>query len=202
MRDKTKRKALTPKEFHEPEKVLRGNGFSKTQVKSLGIQNWREEPDIIGPLIAGSFLAVLFPSIGWLSETPLMVLLTPAIGLGSIVAAAINSIDVRERKVKEALLAEGQSPEDYLGRSQAERKLTKTFHIKENTEFEITKWVDSTNSVEEKDASHTIHQYLRRTKKGYQLEQDVTPNEETIWDLSADALVEVYGVQEVKSVEA
>lgn len=81
-------------------------------------------------------------------------------------------------------------------KARKERVLINTFNIRDNSNVEITSWQDSKNSIPYHDATHTIKQYLRKTRAGFQVEQEVVPNPETIWDLSAEALIEVYGVQE------
>lgn len=95
------------------------------------------------------------------------------------------------------------SPEDTTNipfklrmKARKERVLINTIHIKEKVDVAIDSWQDPKNAVEEHEATHTIKQYLRKTKKGFQVEQEISPNNESIWDISADALVEVYGVQE------
>lgn len=82
-----------------------------------------------------------------------------------------------------------------------ERVLINTFHIRDNSNVEIASWQDPENSIPEHDATHTIKQYLRKTRTGFQVEQEAVPNPETIWDLSADALVEVYAVQEKTAIK-
>lgn len=191
----------------EPEKSIVGQELAVMQVKPIRIANWRREPEIVGPVLAGGFMLALISTVGFLVNpehfVPILPFLTPGLGLGCTVVAFINSFEVRQDKVKEALLAEGQAlSADEIAHAWKEHLPVNTFYVKEKVDVEIDQWVEAKNAVDEKDATHIIHQYLRKTKKGYQLEQEVTPNEETIWDLSADALVEVYSVKEVKSIEA
>lgn len=198
---------LPPPGQEESEKAVVGQGLAVTQVKPIRIANWRKEVEIVGPLVAGSFFMVLISVVGLLANPenflPIMPFFLPGVGLGSIVAAYLNSFEVRQEKVQKALLAEGKAlSEDEIAQAWKEHLPVNTFYVKEKVDVEIDQWIEAKNSVEEKDATHTIRQYLRKTKQGYQLEQEVTPNEETIWDLSADALAEVYGVQEVKSIDA
>lgn len=87
--------------------------------------------------------------------------------------------------------------------AQRNRTLLSSFSIREAIDDTVDSWRKAPlDAVCEDDATHTVNHYLIKDRKGYRLEQEVIPNDETIWDLSADALVEVYGVQEVKSVEA
>jgi hypothetical protein len=71
-----------------------------------------------------------------------------------------------------------------------------SFHVKTAGEVDISTWQDPKINVPQNESSHTINQYLVKEKGTYRVEQEVIPNEETIWDLSADALVEVYGIEE------
>lgn len=76
-----------------------------------------------------------------------------------------------------------------------------SFSIRENVNTEIKVWQDPKNAVPSGEATHTVNQYLRKTKKGFMVEQEVVPNPEIIWGISADALVEVYNIQENKTKE-
>lgn len=87
--------------------------------------------------------------------------------------------------------------------SKKNRILVSSFNIREGVDEDINSWRKSPlSSIPEDKATHTVKHYLIKDKTGIRLEQEVIANNETVWDLSADALVEVYGVQEVKSVEA
>lgn len=82
-----------------------------------------------------------------------------------------------------------------LKRSKGERILLKSFYVKETSELDITSWKSGGNSYDSQ-STHTIYQSLVKTKNGYLIEQRIVPNNEAIWDMSADALVEVYGIKE------
>lgn len=81
-------------------------------------------------------------------------------------------------------------------KARKERLLINTIHIKEKVDVSIEDWQDPKNAVPEHEATHTVRQYLLKTRQGFRVEQEISPNNEAIWDMSADALVEVYGVQE------
>lgn len=83
--------------------------------------------------------------------------------------------------------------------------LTKT-QIHANADLAVEDLGGKNYTIVDKDATHTVESYLTKKKGGYLVSHKLIPNEATLWDLSADALVEVYGVIEdadiVKSVEA
>lgn len=81
-----------------------------------------------------------------------------------------------------------------------DRALLKTFHINEAVDIEI-KSLKANQGILPEQATHEVRQYLSLRDKEFVIEQEVIPNEETIWDLSANALVEVYKVKEPKSIE-
>lgn len=81
------------------------------------------------------------------------------------------------------------------GTKKSGRVLLSSFHIRESSEVVIGH-LKSENPVPAEHSSHKVKQYLVRAGGKFFIEQEVTPNQETIWDISADALVEVYGVQE------
>lgn len=77
------------------------------------------------------------------------------------------------------------------------KSLVNSFLIREKVEVEVDSWRQAPAvKVSETDATHTVNHYLIKDDGKYRLEQEVIANDETIWDLSANALVEVYGVQE------
>lgn len=106
-------------------------------------------------------------------------------------------------------LAEAPSPKYVLGagkgmkNAKKGKSLVNSFLISEKVEVEVDSWRQAPAvEVSEIDATHTVNHYLIKDDGKYRLEQEVIANEETVWDLSANALVEVYGVKEVNSVEA
>jgi hypothetical protein len=81
--------------------------------------------------------------------------------------------------------------------SKKDRTLVASFNILEAVEANIDSWRKAPETaIPVEEATHTVKHFLIKEKKGYRLEQEVTPNDETIWDLSANALVEVYRVKE------
>lgn len=84
-----------------------------------------------------------------------------------------------------------------LKQSKKERVLISSFNIREKTDIDINSWRKKpAEPVADENATHTVQHYVFKEDSTYRMEQEIIPNEETIWDLSADALVEVYGVQE------
>lgn len=73
-----------------------------------------------------------------------------------------------------------------------------TFSIREASDVEITELKKNTEKVDAAHATHTIKHYMVRDNNGFRLEQECIPNHEAIWDVSADALVEVHKVNETK----
>lgn len=83
-----------------------------------------------------------------------------------------------------------------LKKTKARRVLVNSFHIKHAAEIDISTWQSSEYKVVEVNSTHTINQYLVKEEGKFLVEQEVIANPETIWDLSADALAEVYKVNE------
>lgn len=82
-----------------------------------------------------------------------------------------------------------------LQKTKGERILLKSFYVKETGQLDITDWKIEGDS-HEFHSTHKINQYLIKEKGKFRVEQEAIVNNEAIWDLSADALVEVYAVQE------
>lgn len=82
-----------------------------------------------------------------------------------------------------------------LQKSKIDRILLQSFHVKVTDELDIGEWQDKGNSAKEH-STHTINHYLVKEKGKFRVEQESIANDEAIWDLSADALVEVYKVNE------
>jgi hypothetical protein len=81
--------------------------------------------------------------------------------------------------------------------SKKDRALVASFNIRDTVEPNVDSWRKAPyEAIPVEESTHTVNHYLTKEKRGYRLEQEVIPNEETIWDLSANALVEVYGVKE------
>lgn len=77
-----------------------------------------------------------------------------------------------------------------------ERTLLNSFSVRESVNLDINDFKKPKYRVSEAEGTHIIKHYLIKEKGRYRIEQEVSPNHETIWDYSADALVEVYKVQE------
>lgn len=78
-----------------------------------------------------------------------------------------------------------------------DRTLVSSFSIREAIEENVNSWREAPlNSLPVENATHTVNHYLIKDGNKFRLEQEVIANDESIWDLSANALVEVYGVQE------
>lgn len=86
-------------------------------------------------------------------------------------------------------------------KSKKEKVFINSFHVRKADTDEITDWCDPEAAVPEHKATHTIKQYLKKTRGGYLVEQEAIPNNEVLWDMSANALVEVYSIQENETKE-
>lgn len=158
------------------------------------------------PVMFGGITA-LIAGAGLLSGAPLeftipaMQVIGSAMGAGSVLVTAITLGILKSEAVEEAFQNTQQfhSFSSSLRKSPNKRILVNTFHIRKQDELEVNTYVDFSENVPKSSATHTVHQYLAKTKKGYQVEQEIIPNAEKIWDVSADALVEFYGVQEKKN---
>jgi hypothetical protein len=84
----------------------------------------------------------------------------------------------------------------FMEKSKKNRVLVHSFHIREEKDIDVDSWQDVSKATIVENATHSVNQYMVKVKGKYRLEQEVAPNAETIWDLSADALVEVYGIRE------
>ena len=114
--------------------------------------------------------------------------------------------DNRNEKIYKAIAENPKSlrkANKALEQAKKERTLVSSFNIRDKVEIDINSLRKKPiESVADEEATHTVHHYAIREGNAYRIEQEVIPNEETLWDLSADALVEVYGVKETKSIEA
>lgn len=155
------------------------------------------------PAMFGGITA-LVTGAGLLSGAPLEFAI-PAIQLigslmagGSVLVTAMTFGVLKSQAVEEAFQNTRQfhSFSSSLRKSPNKRILVNTFHIRKQDELEVNSYVDASEKVVKSRSTHTVHQYLAKTKKGYRVDQEIIPNAEMIWDVSADALVEVYGVQE------
>lgn len=76
------------------------------------------------------------------------------------------------------------------------RTFINSFQVREPGEIDVHVWKLADQAVSADKGTHTVKQYLVKEGKALRVEQEIIPQAETIWDLSADALIEVYGVQE------
>lgn len=76
------------------------------------------------------------------------------------------------------------------------KTLINSFPIYRDHDININAWVNPKSTDDRSAPTHTVNQYI--VKDGYtaKLEQEVIANAETMWDLSADTLMESYGIQE------
>ena len=127
------------------------------------------------------------------------------VAISTIAGATISKfflLDTQQREISETI---NENPNFYhngkaqlaMSESKKGRVLMNSFSIKDTVDPEANTWKQYPNmAVEETEATHTVKHYLVKANKGFRVEQEVIPNDETIWDISADALVEVYEVQE------
>jgi hypothetical protein len=161
-------------------------------------------PNALAP---GLFIMFLnFSSSSWIGNLFFASTIAAVMGFGTI---SLSQMIKKEQKVQgiDSLLKEhnlsfssGSLNKAIEDLKNTDRVLMRSFHIKESAEIEISTLRDE-EGVSADEATHSIKQYLRWQDAGFIIEQEVIPNDETIWDLSANALVEVYGVKETKSIE-
>ena len=152
-------------------------------------------------------MAALFPALGGLLAMsdhpvymwPLIVALSGMVGVAGVVASLENSEDKKAAMLTKALSLDPQSVRHVhmaMQKARKERVMVNEFDILEKKDVVLEKWMEKTDGDSPSDSSHTVKNYLVRSKSGLSVEQEIVPNQETIWDISADALVEVYKVSE------
>lgn len=108
---------------------------------------------------------------------------------------------VRKEKAVTALYGEYNALNEYqafqkMKGSKKGRTFINSFFVREANEVDVNSWRKYDKSIPVDQSTHIINQYITKDKSGYRIEQEIIPNDETIWDISADALVEVYEVAE------
>lgn len=152
-------------------------------------------------------LAAIFPAAGGILALsnlpvyvwPLIAVFSGMFGLAGMAASLENSEDKKATMLTEALSLDPKLvPHVHLAMQKArkERVMVNEFDILEKKDVVLEKWMEKTDGDFPSDSSHTVKNYLVRGKSGFSVEQEIVPNQETIWDISADALVEVYKVSE------
>ena len=121
-------------------------------------------------------------------------------GIG-ILLSKFSLWDTTRRNVADAIMKNATGPDIYqagqsMSKAKKSRVLVNSFHIRESSDIEVNSWQDISTATKLEESTHTVSQYMVKTKGKYLLEQEVVANDETIWDISADALVEIYEVQE------
>lgn len=163
----------------------------------------------IAPTIILSFSPVI-SGISYLSGMPLDRILLAG-GITFVFSAAFSAFgaktmlwDDKRRLIAKNLQEDPTGQQIYdagkaMDKAKKGRILVNSFAIKDPVEVNVETWRKAGGAVPESEATHTIKHYLVKEKGNYRLEQEVIVSTETVWDLSADALVEVYGVQESKN---
>ena len=126
-------------------------------------------------------------------------------GMG-ILLSNFSLWDITRRKLADAIKKNATGPDIYqagqaMSKVKKGRVLVNSFHIRESSDIEVNSWQDISTAVKPEEATHIVSQYMVKNKGKYLLEQEVVANDETIWDISADALVEVYEVQEKTNLQ-
>lgn len=132
------------------------------------------------------------------------------VAISTLAGATISKfflLDTQQREIAEAI---NENPnmshhgKAYLAMRESKkgRVLMNSFSIKDTVDPEVNTWKQCPNvDIEKTEATHTVKHYLVKDGKGFRVEQEIIPNDETIWDISADALVEVYEVQEKTNLQ-
>lgn len=157
------------------------------------------------PVVLSGLMASTIGIGSVMSSLPLTDVLIGLGAVGSVLTGAttltsiLNIKDARNEALQKAC---GKEILSKIPKNNNNKVLVNSFYIREAIEIEPAEWINPNSIVTKENATHMVNHHLIKDKKGYRLEQEVIANEETIWDLSANALVEVYGVKEVNSVEA
>lgn len=201
MNNKGKDLALSPVQTASSQDIVIGKGdkwFSRMMTAGMAVTF----PGLAYFSTAGNVnaFAVSDPVFA-ISVFGVITTLTTAVGA---ILSNVYKADVTRDLIAETIYAEKTRVKNFainhkmaeLKKSADNRLLVNSFAIRENEELDVTTWQLPKNQVTAKNATHIVKNYLIKEKGVFRVEQEVIANNETIWDMSADALVEVYEVQE------
>lgn len=177
--------------FSKKEKIQASILMGTTSFGSLGL--------------AAIFQGGVFTRLATINPEGLIIGGGVGLGLTSLLGLWVTNIFIADTREEKVIKQTNENPRaasrlkvtKAIKASKKDRALVASFNIRDAVEVNVDSWRKApAEKIPVEQSTHTVNHYLIKEKTGYRLEQEIIANDETIWDLSANALVEVYGVQE------